>query len=52
MKHIKNVALLVAFSLVLAGCVVAAPPPGPEAHWVPGHYTPYGYWVPGHWVAR
>jgi hypothetical protein len=46
-----GLALALAGAVVLSGCVVAPPPrPGPAAHFVPGHYNPYGQWIPGHWV--
>jgi hypothetical protein len=50
MKRI-GLALALAGAVVLSGCVVAPPPrPGPAAHFIPGHYNPYGQWIPGHWV--
>ena len=51
MRSLLAAALLIALGAGLSACVYA-PPPGPHygAHWVPGHYNPYGQWVPGHWA--
>jgi len=50
MKRILALMLCGLMATSLAGCVVY---PGHQpyggAHWVPGHYGPYGGWHPGHW---
>lgn len=49
-RALSVAALLAVSGLVLGGCVVERPPPpGPAAHWIPGHYNGRGFWVPGHW---
>ena len=53
MRTLLSTVLLLSLGLSLCACVVEErPPPGehPGAHWVPGHYGPYGGWVPGHWA--
>ncbi len=46
------VAALLASTLALSACVVAAPGPyyrgGPGCGWVPAHYGPEGGFHPGH----
>jgi hypothetical protein len=50
MKRWLVVIMLAAGAAPLAGCVVVpGPRPYAAAHWVPGHYGPYGGWVRGHW---
>ena len=49
----RIMAILMLFSLALSLCACVVEPVGagpPGAHWVPGHYGPYGDWHPGHWA--
>ena len=53
MARIVTALMLLGLMVSLGACVVEEPGPGPGppgAHWVPGHYGPYGGWQPGHWV--
>lgn len=50
MKRVSALLLCALMATSLVGCTVYAQPGGPYgAHWVPGHYGPYGGWHPGHW---
>jgi len=51
MPRIMAILMLLGLVVSLGGCVVEPVGAGPSgAHWVPGHYGPYGGWVPGHWA--
>ena len=49
-KHMAIILLLAATVVPLTGCVVYPGRPYATAHWVPGHWGPYGGWHPGHWA--
>jgi hypothetical protein len=49
-KQMAIILLLAGTVVPLTGCVVYPDRPYVAAHWVPGHWGPYGVWHPGHWA--